>query len=175
MNKKKAAKKTKPDSSKMTAAKKKRQDAFLKEFKICATVTHAVRAAGIGRQTHYDWLKKDEEYQVAFAEAEIAATDALVAEARRRATEGVEEPVYYKGEVVGTIQKYSDTLLIFLLKGALPEVYRERYEISGGDKPIRVKSDPGREKLADDTLRALITFGEQLRRTQGNRGGESPQ
>ena len=69
MTKKKAAKKTKPDSSKMTAAKKKRQDAFLKEFKICATVTHAVRAAGIGRQTHYDWLKKDEEYQVAFAEA----------------------------------------------------------------------------------------------------------
>jgi hypothetical protein len=161
--------------SRRETTKKRRQDAFLKEFKICATVTHAAKLANIGRQTHYDWLRKDEEYQVAFAEAEIAATDALVAEARRRATEGVEEPVYYKGEVVGTIQKYSDTLLIFLLKGALPEIYRERYEISGGDKAIRVKSDPGREKLADDTLKALIDFGEQLRRTQGDRGGESPQ
>ncbi len=53
--------------------------------------------------------------------------------------------------------------------------YRERYEISGGKKPIRVESDPGREKLADDTLKALIDFGEQLRRTQDDRGGESPQ
>jgi len=171
MNKKKETQKV----SRRDATKKRRQDAFLKEFKLCATVTHAVRAAGIGRQTHYDWLRKDEEYQVAFAEAEIAATDALVAEARRRATEGVEEPVYYKGEVVGTIQKYSDTLLIFLLKGALPEVYRERYEISGGDKAIRVKSDPGRETLGDDTLKALIAFGEQLRRVKEDRGGESPQ
>jgi len=161
--------------SRRETTKKRRQDVFLKEFKICATVTHAAQLANIGRQTHYDWLRKDEEYQAAFAEAEVAATDALIQEARRRATEGVKEPVYYKGEVVGTIKKYSDTLLIFLLKGALPEVYRERYEISGGDKAIRVKSDPGREKLADDTLKALITFGEQLRRTQGDRGGESPQ
>ncbi len=169
MNKKKETQKV----SRRETTKKRRQDAFLKEFKICATVTHAAKLANIGRQTHYDWLRKDEEYQVAFAEAEIAATDALVAEARRRATEGVEEPFYYKGEVVGTIQKYSDTLLIFLLKGALPEIYRERYEISGGDKPIRVKSDPGREKLADDTLKALIAFGEQLRRTKEDRRGES--
>ena len=161
MNKKKAAKKTKPDSSKMTAAKKKRQDAFLKEFKICATVTHAVRAARIGRQTHYDWLKKDEEYQVAFAEAEIAATDALVAEARRRATEGVEEPVYYKGEVVKIIKKYSDTLLIFLLKGALPEVYRERHELTGGGGAPLIP-DPGRKILTDEKLRTLIAFAEQL-------------
>ena len=83
--------------------------------------------------------------------------------------------MYYKGEVVGTIRKYSDTLLIFLLKGALPEVYRERYEISGGNKPLRVESDPGREKLADDTLKALIAFGEQLRRAKEDRRGESPQ
>ena len=168
-------KKTAKKSSKIEQAKKARQAAFLAEYKICATITHAAELATIGRQTHYDWLKKDERYQAAFAEAEVAATDALVKEARRRATQGVKEPVYYKGEVVGTIRKYSDALLIFLMKGALPEIYRERYEISGGDKPIKVKSDPGREKLPDDTLKSLITFGEQLRRTQGDRGGESPQ
>ncbi len=142
MNKKKETQKV----SRRDTTKKRRQDTFLKEFKICATVTHAAKLANIGRQTHYDWLRKDEEYQAAFAEAEVAATDALVAEARRRAIQGVEEPIFYKGELVQTIRKYSDTLLIFLMKGALPEVYRERYEISGGDKAIRVKSDPGREK-----------------------------
>ena len=168
-------KKTTKEISKVETTKKRRQDAFLKEYKLCATVTHAAKLANIGRQTHYDWLRKDEKYQAAFAEAEVAATDALIQEARRRATQGVEESVYYQGEVVGTIRKYSDTLLIFLLKGALPEVYRERYEISGGDKAIRIKSDPGREKLADDTLKALITFGEQLRRTQSDRCSESPQ
>ena len=168
-------KKTTKEISKVEAAKKRRQDAFLAEYKLSATITHAAEIALIARQRHYKWLDKDPTYAKAFEEAKIAATDSLVAEARRRATQGVNEPVYYKGEVVGTIRKYSDTLLIFLLKGALPEVYRERYEISGGDKAIRVESDPGREELADDTLKALITFGEQLRRTQGDRGGESPQ
>jgi len=161
--------------SKTEAAKRARQEAFLEEYKLSATITWAAKIALISRRGHYKWLENDPDYAKAFEEAKIAATDALVAEARRRATQGVEEAVYYKGEVVGTIRKYSDTLLIFLLKGALPEVYRERYEISGGDKAIRVKSDPGREKLADDTLRALISFGEQLRRTQGDRGSESPQ
>jgi len=161
--------------SKLEAAKKARQKAFLEEYKQCATVTHAAKIALIARQRHYKWLDSDPAYAKAFEEAKIAATDALVAEARRRATQGVKEAVYYKGEVVGTIRKYSDSLLIFLMKGAMPEVYRERYEISGGDKPIRVESDPGREKLTDATLRELIALGEELRRVKEDRGGESPQ
>ena len=57
---------------------------------------------------------------------------------RRRAVEGVEEPVgWYKGEAGGVVRKYSDTLLIFLLKGRKPEMYRERYEHSGpGGRPV---------------------------------------
>ncbi len=31
---------------------------------------------------------------------------------------------------MGTIREYSDTLLIFLMKGAMPETYRERIDIS---------------------------------------------
>ncbi len=165
----------KPEITKLVQAKKARQDAFLEEYKLCATITHAAKIALISRRRHYKWLESDPEYAKAFEEAEIAATDSLVAEARRRATQGVEESVYYQGEVVGTIRKYSDTLLIFLLKGALPEVYRERYEISGGDKPLRVKSDPGREALTDETLRKLIAVGEEFRRIKEHRGGEEPQ
>jgi len=161
--------------SKREATKKKRQEAFLKEFRLCATITHAAEIALISRRTHYLWLDKDLVYAKRFEEAKIAATDALVAEARRRAVQGVEEPIFYKGELVQTIRKYSDTLLIFLLKGALPEIYRERYEISGGDKAIRVKSDPGREELSDETLRKLIALGEEFRRVKEDRGSESPQ
>ena len=42
----------------------------------------------------------------------------------RRAFEGVERPVYYKGEQVGTWRFYSDALAMFLLKAHRPERYR---------------------------------------------------
>jgi len=168
-------KKTTKKSSKTEKNKQARQDAFLAEYRLCATVTHAAEIALISRRTHYVWIEKDSAYAAAFEEAKVAASDALIKEARRRAVQGVEEPVFYKGELVQTIRKYSDTLLIFLLKGALPEVYRERYEISGGDKPIKVKSDPGREVLTDAKLKELIALGEQLRRAQRDRDSESPQ
>ena len=44
---------------------------------------------------------------------------------------GVEQPVFYKGEVCGSVRKYSDVLLIFLLKGLRLEVYRENKHITG--------------------------------------------
>ena len=47
--------------------------------------------------------------------------DILEAEARRRAFTGVEKPVYYKGKVVGSTTKYSDRLLMFLLKAHDPK------------------------------------------------------
>ena len=57
------------------------------------------------------------------------AGDILEAEAHRRAVEGVEEPVgWYKGQAGGTVRRYSDVLLMFLLKGVLPERYKDRIE-----------------------------------------------
>jgi hypothetical protein len=53
------------------------------------------------------------------------AADLLEAEARRRAVEGVTKPIMYKDKVATTVQEYSDTLLIFLLKGTRPQKYRE--------------------------------------------------
>ena len=47
--------------------------------------------------------------------------------AKRRAIDGVEEPVYYRGQKVGTKKWYSDTLLMFLLKKLRPE-YREAHK-----------------------------------------------
>ena len=37
------------------------------------------------------------------------------------------EPVVSAGKVVTTVRKYSDTLLIVLLKGKRPDTYRERF------------------------------------------------
>lgn len=130
-----------------TLQQKKR--AFLAAFAEVGTITHAAELAGIDRQAHYRWLKDDPDYPALFADADEKACEKLEQEARRRAIEGVGEPVFYKGEPCGTVQKYSDTLLIFLLKGAMPEKYRERYaaELTGpGGGAIEVVFVDGEEE-----------------------------
>ncbi|MFA6358572.1 MAG: hypothetical protein WCY09_07955 [Candidatus Omnitrophota bacterium] len=123
--------------------------AFLSAFAKLGTVGRAAKLARIDRHTHANWLKEEGEqgdlYRQAFADATDEAGDIMEAEARRRAVDGVEKPVFGSlgqgqgsGEV-GRVQEYSDTLLIFLLKGARPEKFRERSstEISGpGGKPL---------------------------------------
>ncbi len=84
--------------------------------------------SGIVKQTIYtrQW-REDREFQVALKSARVMAADVLEAEAHRRAVEGVEEPAgWYRGVAGGTVRRYSDNLLMFLLKGARPERYRER-------------------------------------------------
>jgi len=96
-------------------------------------VKRACESADIARTTVYGWSKDDPQFKADLEEAIQRGADLLEDEARRRAHDGVDEPVFYQGEQCGVIRKYSDTLLIFLLKGAKPERYRERYghEIAG--------------------------------------------
>ena len=108
--------------------RRRKQGRFLAAFGEHATVAAAAKAAGVGRRTHYDWLTSDDAYAERFKEVEEDVTESLEAEARRRAQLGVEEPVFYQGERVDTIRRYSDTLLIFLLKARRPNVYRERID-----------------------------------------------
>ena len=113
--------------------------AFLAAYARCGTVTQAATLADIRRGTHYDWLKEDEAYVGAFAEAKEEAAEWLETEARRRAFLGTLKAVHYQGQRVDYVREFSDTLLIFLLKGALPGKYRERIEHSGDeDNPINV-------------------------------------
>ena len=124
---------------KITRPKKR---AFLAAYAEVGNVSQAAKIAGIDRQTHYDWKRNDPDYAEAFQHAEEMAADRLEQEARRRAVEGVPEPVFYQGRQVGTVRKYSDSLLMFLLKGAKPEKYMERVDqrVSGRDGgPVEVK------------------------------------
>jgi hypothetical protein len=94
----------------------------------CATA--ACRAAGISRVTAYAWCRRDPEFRAAWDIALAIGADALEDEARRRAM-GWDEPVFHDGRQIGVVRRYSDTLLIFLLKGLKPEKYRERRETIG--------------------------------------------
>lgn len=145
-----------PESDAFAHLKNPRQRAFLSAYVIMGVVSKAAEAAGIHRKTHYEWLNNDPEYVEAFRQAEEDAIEALEREARRRALEGIEEPIYQGGKKVGVVRKYSDTLLIFLLKGAAPDKYRERVQTEHTgriDSNMTVTHDLS--KLSDQELRQL--------------------
>ena len=127
-----------------------KRDAFLAAYVELGTLTHAAGAVGIDRSSHYKWMDTDPEYPTLFAAAAAKGKEAMVREARRRAIEGTDKPVYQGGKLVGTIREYSDTLLIFLMKGAMPETYRERVDISMDVRTVidRLTSDPVEREAA---------------------------
>lgn len=106
-------------------------------------VVQAAAAVGLSRFAHYAWLSRSENYRHAFEWAKVAMVDYLESEALRRAVEGWEEPVYGKDGIIGTKQRFSDTLLIFMLKGAAPEKYadfsvQKRQIISRSEQHVQV-------------------------------------
>jgi len=135
--------------------------AFLNAYCDTFDVSNAAKRTGINRGTHYFWLHDDHEYVESFRNAKRVAAETLEAELTRRALQGVRKLKFHQGKPimvrclaedegavrVGEGEKveyyrhyyehdYSDVLGIFLMKGAMPEKYRERYEVHDGDKDI---------------------------------------
>jgi hypothetical protein len=155
--------------STLTAANRRR---FLKAYAKCGAIAEAARLAKVDRGCHYDWMQ-DPDYRREFEAAHETACDMLESECRRRAVEGVEEPVIYQGElqykldkngkrtnIPLSIRRKSDVLLIFLLKAARPEKYRDNWkgEIKH-EGSMTIHSDPYLSKLSDEefeTLSALM-------------------
>jgi hypothetical protein len=104
--------------------KQRNQKAFLAAYSELGNISAAAKTAKVARSQHYVWLK-NVEYEAEFNAAQETAIESLEAEARRRAMEGTERPVFQGGVKVGLTREYSDTLLIFLLKAANPLKYRD--------------------------------------------------
>lgn len=117
----------------------KQWESFLAELRQHATIKRAAKTARIHHGTVYKYLAKDAEFRKQVDEALAIGSRALEQEAIRRAVDGVKEPVFYQGEKVAAVTRYSDTLLIFMLKGLRPERYKDRHEHTGpGGGPILV-------------------------------------
>ena len=117
----------------------KKQKAFLDNLSETGSVKKACEAIKISRNSFYNFRKKNKKFTEQWEEAEKRGVDALIEEARRRAHDGVDEPVYYKGDRIDTIRKYSDVLLMFLIKAKRPE-YRESYQMSvDGNITIKIQ------------------------------------
>jgi hypothetical protein len=107
--------------------------AFITSLSLRGIVTQACETAKIERTTAYKARETDTTFAAAWDEAVEVAADALEAEAWRRAVDGVEKPVgFYQGAAGEYVQEYSDTLLIFLLKGVRPAKYRDNVKVEHG-------------------------------------------
>jgi hypothetical protein len=136
--------------------KKRGRARFLAALAESGNVRLSCQAARVGRSTVYAWRDADEKFRGEWDAALEEAVDVLEAEARRRGVEGVEEPVYYQGEKVGAVRRYSDTLLIFLLKGLRPQ----RYNIEAHQRAMELRAIlDGMEQLkaqADEIEQARV-------------------
>jgi hypothetical protein len=141
---------------------KARRDRFLKTLADTGSVTTAVAVAGTSRTRVYELRKKDAGFAAAWDEAEEIATDRLEHEARRRAIEGVAEPVVSAGKLVRgddgqpiMVKRYSDNLLMALLKAR---------RLPGRDRSVRFQL-PALRSAADAAsamaaLTAAVAAGE---------------
>jgi hypothetical protein len=106
-------------------------------------IGRACEMSDVPKMNVYRWRKESDEFAKAWDEAAERGTDTLEDEAIRRAFDGVDRPVFQGGREVGRIREYSDTLLIFLLKGRRPAKYREQHKHehsgpNGGEIPYKV-------------------------------------
>ena len=121
------------------------QAVFLHKLCSSGNISAAARAAGRARSGFYRDRRKDPVFASAWAEALEEAADRLELEAVRRAVDGVSEQRFYQGEEIGSVTRYSDNLLMFLLKARRPWRFDPAFR---GKKP--------HEELNDATIRGQI-------------------
>lgn len=153
--------------------------AFLLAFSRCGNITTAAKIADVDRTVHYTWLKNDSDYGPLFRLAAEEADEYLEEEARRRAVEGVRrlrfqggvalrDPVtgqpYYEHE-------YSDTLLIFLMKGRMPDKYKDNHNlhVKGG-----LNHQHGGTVVTENRLNLSAVHPDVLRYLLAVKRGENP-
>jgi hypothetical protein len=111
----------------------KKQRQFLARIADGWSITDGAKAVGVRRETIYAHKAADPAFAAALTAAVDAGTDVLEDAARQRAVDGVvhETPIYHQGKPVGKVveTKYSDSLLIFLLKARRPEKYRDQVDV----------------------------------------------
>lgn len=86
-------------------------------------------------------LADDEEFRADYNHARGRDFEEIRAEIRRRAIDGVDEPVYHRGAIVGHVTKYSDRMLELMAKAQVPE-YGDKTQLvltGPNDGPIEIE------------------------------------
>lgn len=108
----------------------------------------------IAQSTIRRWREQDAEFGQQFEDALSAYMDTVEKEAVRRAVEGIMEPVVSQGRVVMDpqapgqplrVRKYSDSLMMFILRGRRRDVYGDKREV---DQKTTIDVTGAKDELA---------------------------
>jgi hypothetical protein len=114
------------------AVSAKARGLFLEALAAGWSVTHAAARAGVHRRRVYDLRGRDQSFAADWDDAVAEGTERLEDEARRRAVDGWDEPIYQRGELVGQVRKYDSSLLALLLRARDPHRFRESVQVDAG-------------------------------------------
>ncbi|WP_221795022.1 hypothetical protein [Aquisediminimonas sediminicola] len=135
-----------------------RRACFLEVLRRTANVSRAAREAGLATSTVYAQRGRSAGFAAEWDAAVTEALDALEEELVLRVRQGVEKPVFYGGQQVGSVRHYSDALAMFILKARRPDVYgrvvaeRAAAEQGEGD-------EPSQDEARAEVLRRLARLG----------------
>jgi hypothetical protein len=132
-----------------------KQAAFLRALSATHSVAEAARSVGKSRQAAYRLRSrlKGQPFDLAWEVAFHHSYDVLAHTALERALNGVEMPVYFKGELVGTYRRFDERLTVALLG-----------RFTHGHNPVFGRLGPMAERHARDfeTLLAKVETGEAV-------------
>lgn len=124
--------------------------AFLEALTATGVVASACRAAGVATATVYARRRTDADFAAAWDQALEDATDALEQEARRRAVEGIEEPIVHKGEFTPVWERDADGQVL-LAPYATGSFYPKGHEREGqeimGSRPVQAVDEHGNPRF----------------------------
>lgn len=100
------------------------QAEFIKTFEQIGFVIHTCKQIGIEYSTWCDWMK-DPVFQDQFSLVNKKVLEKYEVALAQRAINGVDDPIYQGGKLVGYRKQYSDDLLKLALRVRDPEKYRE--------------------------------------------------
>lgn len=120
---------------------------YLMYLSVLGNRTRAAQATGVCQATVFLWRREDDNFRRQFMVALDIASELHEDELFRRASEGVLEPVFQGGQMIGSIRKFDTTALIFALKGAMPDKYADRQKVDhSGEINVTERLRAAREK-----------------------------
>lgn len=134
------------------------REKFLDALADGSTVRDAAKLIGINPKTAYRWREADKAFATAWAEAYEIGGWTLEAEAQRRAVDGTEKPVFYNGKECGRVREYSDTLLIFLMKGRDPARWCDRVRAARIQAEAEAKQREAEAANNSQASAAVVSF-----------------
>jgi len=164
-----------------------RKARFLARLAACGNVRAACSAAGMSRDAAYTLRRRDALFARGWAAALVLARESSAEVIADKATEGIEEEVWYRGELVGTRRRF-DARLLLAHMARLDRMIEEsdteaaddaaRFDeilacIAGADVPEPFEIDG--EPLPLDRETAIAAAAEMAREEVGERWNERRQ